>query len=231
VTLTVNGPESGPYRWTLTVTERRSPTTFGDELRVALADCDRGPVQLWIEAVDPDTEQQATELGFVAFRDLWQLRCPLPLPPTQQKPLITRAFTAEDADAFLAVNREAFAWHPEQGALSADDLEQRSHEPWFNPEGFRLLHDGPDLIGFCWTKIHQHPPLGEIYAIAVHPSHHGQGLGLPLTRAGLDWLADQGLTTGMLYVESDNDAANAVYARLGFVHHQTNRAYRYAPND
>jgi predicted N-acetyltransferase YhbS len=33
--------------------------------------------------------------------------------------------------------------------------------------------------------------MGEIYANAVDPDFHGQGIGGPLTRAGLQWLAEQ----------------------------------------
>ena len=46
-----------------------------------------------------------------------------------------------------------------------------------------------------------------------------------MTQAGLDYLQASGLTTAMLYVESDNDAANRVYSRLGFTRHHTDRAY------
>ena len=46
-----------------------------------------------------------------------------------------------------------------------------------------------------------------------------------MTLAGLEWLADQGLTVGMLYVESDNDPANATYEGIGFRRHHTDRAY------
>ena len=93
--------------------------------------------------------------------------------------------------------------------------------------GFRLLDDNDALIGFCWTKIHRgtEPDLGEIYVIAIDPSRHGQGLGKPMTLAGLEWLAEQGLTVGMLYVESDNDPANATYTSIGFRRHHTDRAY------
>ena len=47
-----------------------------------------------------------------------------------------------------------------------------------------------------------------------------------MTLAGLEWLSGRGLTAGMLYVESDNHPANAVYRRIGFDHHHTDRAYR-----
>lgn len=223
--LTVDHPETGPYRSVVTIAEPRPTHTLDDELTEALDRCDQGSVQLWVHNVDDQVDETVRRLGFTSYRDLWQLRCPLPLPISDQPAITTRAFTAADSQDFLEVNRRAFAWHPEQGALSADDLAARQREPWFDPDGFRLLHDGEELIGFCWTKIHTNPPLGEIYAIAVDPSRHGQGLGGPLTRAGLDWLAEHGLDTGMLYVESDNHAANAVYTALGFVHHQTNRAY------
>ena len=69
------------------------------------------------------------------------------------------------------------------------------------------------------------PNLGEIYVIAIDPSRHGKGLGKPMTLAGLAWLADHGLEHGMLYVESDNDPANATYAAIGFSRHHTDRAY------
>ena len=51
-----------------------------------------------------------------------------------------------------------------------------------------------------------------------------------MTLAGLEWLSARGLAVGMLYVESDNHPANAVYRRIGFEHHHTDRAYRRLPS-
>ena len=104
-------------------------------------------------------------------------------------------------------------------------------EPWFDADGFRLHHRDDRLAGFCWTKVHSDhdPPLGEIYVIAVDPDFSGRGLGRPMTLAGLEWLSARGLTAGMLYVESNNHPANAVYRRIGFEHHHTDRAYRRLP--
>jgi len=129
---------------------------------------------------------------------------------------------------FVAVNNRAFSWHPEQGDLTEEQFRQSMSKPWFDADGLRLLRIEGRLAGFCWTKIHSdsEPPLGEIYVIAIDPDFHGRGLGPPMTLAGLQWLADQGQHTGMLYVESDNNAANAVYKKLGFSHHHTDRAYR-----
>ena len=181
--------------------------------------------QLWIRDVAGDDDAAARRHGFEPYRDLWQLRCPL---PTEPSGLETRAFTPADVDEFVTVNNRAFHWHPEQGGLTADDVSDRMAEPWFDPDGFRLHHRDGRLAGFCWTKIHadHDPPLGEIYVIAVDPDFSGQGLGQPMTVAGLEWLARRGLAVGMLYVESDNHPANVVYRRIGFEHHHTDRAYR-----
>ena len=185
---------------------------------------DDGRVQLWIREVDAEADALASSLGFQRYRDLWQLRCAL---PNRESGLTTRAFTEADLDDFVRVNNRAFDWHPEQGGLTADAVRQTMTEAWFDPDGFRLLHEDGELVGFCWTKVHRdvEPSLGEIYVIAVDPSRHGMGLGKPMTLAGLEWLADQGLEHGMLYVESDNDPANATYASIGFSRHHTDRAY------
>ena len=68
--------------------------------------------------------------------------------------------------------------------------------------------------------------LGEIYAIAVDPEHHGRGLGRELTLAGLTHLAGRGLRHAILYVESDNRPARRMYRNLGFEVEFTNRAYQ-----
>lgn len=214
--------------WTIDVSNERTGVDLASELDAAIAhisDAGGGSADLWVHAIDDDADAVVLAAGFEAFRDLWQLRCPLPAEPST---IETRAYTDADADAMIGVNNRAFSWHPEQSGLSRERLAATMSEGWYNPDGFRIYERDGEILGFCWTKVHadEDPVLGEIFVIAVDPSAHGQGLGSPMTRAGLDWLAAQGITQGMLYVESDNDAANRVYERIGFVHHRTERAYR-----
>ncbi len=228
VALTIEGPNEGDCRWSLIVAEDRRRFDLRASLTDWLSANRDETVQLWLRQVDDQAHAIASELGFVPHRDLWQLRCTLPNSPSG---LVTRAFTADDIDAFVKVNNRAFHWHPEQSGLTVNAVRETMTEPWFNAAGFRLLHsDNGRLMGFCWTKIHRatDPELGEIYVIAVDPDFHGQGLGKPITLAGLEWLAAEGLRVGMLYVESDNHAANATYAAIGFARHHTDRAYRLA---
>ena len=184
-----------------------------------------GDFVLWVEQVDDSLDTSARAEGLEPWRDLLQMRCSLPAAHTD---VPTRAFRPSDAEAFLAVNNRAFAWHPEQGGMTLDDLAAKQAEPWFDPDGFRIHERDGRLAAFCWTKIHPalgDPALGEIYVIAVDPAFHGQGLGKALTLAGLAWLSAHGMAHGMLYVEHDNVAAVRTYERIGFHVHHVDRAY------
>ncbi len=236
VEIEYSGPESGKVTWRIEVSaaNRLTLATDGlqDELAAAVAAARAGgggTCRLWIGHVEPADDAVAARWGFTPYRDLWQLRAPLPAAPPD---LAVRPFEPGDAEAVLAVNQRAFRWHPEQGNMTADDLQRRQAESWYDPAGF-LLHELQGRVaGFCWTKVHpggRAPPedvaMGEIYVVAVDPDFQGRGIGTPLTLAGLAHLHSRGPATAMLYVESDNEAANAVYRRLGFRHHHTNRAY------
>ena len=62
---------------------------------------------------------------------------PLPDVEAAGRGVVVRAFRpGQDEVAFLAVNAEAFAGHPEQGSLGRADLDQRMAEAWFDPAGF-----------------------------------------------------------------------------------------------
>ncbi|MEM7276395.1 MAG: mycothiol synthase [Actinomycetota bacterium] len=197
----------------------------------SLTTADAATVELWGRPAAGWHRALADRNGFDDHRALHQMRCGLPI---DADPVPSRPFVpGQDEHRLLTVNNRAFADHPDQGGMTIDDLRAASTRPWFDPDGIRL-HDDPDdpdrLAGFCWTKIHQpladdQPALGEIYAIGVDPDHHGKGLGVPMTAAGLTWLAGQGLTTGMLYVEADNHPAIRTYEKLGFDRHRTDRAW------
>lgn len=182
-----------------------------------------GHVHYWVYEPTEAHTRIANLVGLSPGRDLWQMRVPLPLAETTD--LVTRPFVRDqDEAAWLEVNNAAFAWHPEQGDWTVDDLRQREDEAWFDPEGFLLHERDGRLAGFCWTKVHEEPPVGEIYVIAVHPDFAGQGLGRALTVAGLSHLAAT-TDTGMLYVDADNAPAVKLYEDLGFTVQSTNRAF------
>lgn len=211
---------------------------WGESLvRAALETAAPNPVLLWSHGDHPGAARLAGRLGFERVRDLWQMRRPLgaaaaadPLPPVELPAGTSiRTFSVgSDEQAWLDLNARAFASHPEQGGVTADDLARREAADWFDPAGFFLAEQGNRLVGFHWTKVHRGPPaVGEVYVVGVDPGAQGGGLGRALTLTGLHHLEDQGLGEVLLYVEADNLAARAVYERLGFAHTGTDVRYRH----
>ncbi len=195
-----------------------------DDLVPTISTLDIDTIELWGKPSQEFHEAAAATLGFSLHRSLHQMRCPLPNDATA---LATRSFIpGKDDETLRLVNNRAFAGHPDQGNLSATDLQARLDEPWFDPDGVRLYEVDGAVLGFCWTKVHDEQGLGEIYAIGIDPSAHGQGLGVPMTAAGLHWLAEAGLDTGMLYVEGDNEPALRTYRKLGFDIVRTDRVWQ-----
>nr|BFD84045.1 mycothiol synthase [Streptomyces sp. Xyl84] len=188
-------------------------------------------LRVWAHGGHSAARHLAQVLGLTLFRELRQMRRPLAgfeLPePALPQDVTVRAFVpGQDDAAWLAVNAEAFAHHPEQGSLTQRDLDARKAEPWFDPSGFFLAERAGRLVGFHWTKVHAEEGLGEVYVLGVRPGAQGGGLGKALTVTGLRHLAARGLPTAMLYVDADNKAAVAVYERLGFTTYETDLMYR-----
>lgn len=192
----------------------------GRLLDEALAAYGGGALSAWSHGDHPAAARLAERRGFERARALWVMRRPTadPLPELEVPAGLTiRGYTPADADELIRVNAAAFAHHPEQGAMDAADLAERMAEPWFDPAGLLLGYDGGRLAAFHWTKQHDYR-LGEVYVVGVDPAAQGRGLGKVLTLAGLHHLAGRGVDEVLLYVESDNAPAVAVYARLGFTH-------------
>lgn len=126
---------------------------------------------------------------------------------------------------WLEVNNDAFSWHPEQGGWDQQQLDRAREAEWFREEGVRLMYAGEELAGFHWTK--QHPDgTGEVYVVGLGSGYRGEGLGVPLLKAGLDHLAEEGSAQVILYVEADNEAAVKLYRRMGFVTRESHAVYK-----
>lgn len=201
--------------------------------------------RVWAHGNLPAAQAVAGALGLEPLRELLQLRRSLPAPalPELAMPdgIKLRTYAEGDDAEILRVNAAAFAWHPEQGAMSAQDLADQRAEPWFDPAGLFLAFDAADparLLGFHWTKVHAGsagepgaPDLGEVYVVGIDPAAQGRGLGALLTLAGLWHLRGLGLETVLLYVEGDNEAALKTYGRLGFERYRADVAYGRRAND
>lgn len=189
-----------------------------------------GPMRLWSHGDHPGAVRLAERTGLARVRELLVMRLDAgtELPPARVPDHVRiRVFEpGRDEAEVIAVNARAFDWHPEQGRLTVDDLVATEAEPWFDPAGFFLAVDGQDrVVGFHWTKVHP-DGVGEVYVVGVDPAAQGGGLGRALTLVGLHHLRSLGVPEIILYVESDNAPAVAVYTRLGFSVAKTDVAYQ-----
>ncbi|WP_436492756.1 mycothiol synthase [Actinokineospora sp. HUAS TT18] len=193
----------------------------GTELVRAVLDRATPGARFWSHGDHPAAAAIAAKAGLVKVRELLMMRLDLAgvdLPePKWPAGVRVRTFVpGQDEAALVEVNRRAFDWHPEQGALTVADVEATEREAWFDPAGFFLAVDAADrVLGFHWTKVHPGGE-GEVYVVGVDPAAQGGGLGKALTLAGLRHLVGLGLSEVILYVESDNGPAVAVYQGLGF---------------
>ena len=149
---------------------------------------------------------------------LLSLRLPVPAVAVPEGATLRNFEPGRDEDEWIAQNNAAFADHPEQGAWSRVDLDERTNEPWFDPSGFLLLEIDGRLAASCWTKVHElHPDrFGEIYVVSVHPDFQGHGLGRVMVTQGLASLRKKGVNDAVLFVDESNTDARKLYESLGF---------------
>jgi len=215
--------------------EARDAASTGALLHAAVAHAaGRGARQLtvWALGADDDDHPAFTAAGFRLDRALYEMRVPLPLTASPERPdgFTVRPFEPGRDDAeWVFVNNLAFAGHAEQGGWTEATLRGRMAEPWFDPSAFLLAFDAVGLAGFNWLKWHAprdgEPARGEIYVIGVDPRAQGTGLGRWLAVAGLQLMHERGAALGMLFVAAENHGAIALYESLGFTVHRTDRAY------
>lgn len=195
-----------------------------------------GRLVYWVFDAKPDHDRRLAAEGFEPKGDLFEMHVALPLAETPKWPdgVSVRPFQpGRDEHSWLVVNNRAFAGHPEQGGWTEETLARRMAEPWFDPELFLLAFDDDGLAGFNWLKIHESDRtpdasdgrLGEIFVIGVDPRIQGTGLGRALAVAGLEAVANRGITTGTLFTAADNAGALHLYRALGFAVHRVDRAY------
>ena len=211
--------------------EHRRSGIGSELLKSAIEICGQ-KMRLWSHGDLLAARLLAQSNNFIKVRTVIQMSKDL----TEVSPINTdyqiRSFLPDlDNQAWLTLNNQAFANHPEQGNWSEADLSIRVNEDWFDEKGFFVAQEKDQLIGFCWTKIHgghshthqadsdhhDHEPIGEIYVMAVSKEYEGRSIGKALTITGLNYLKYQGLSSAMLYVDEENKKAVNLYKSLGFV--------------
>jgi mycothiol synthase len=174
----------------------------------------------------PAAHALAARFGFAAVRTLLQLALD-PLPDAQPTERFEAFLPGTDDAEWVALNARVFAFHPEQGGVTVDDLRARQHEDWFDAGDFLVARDDDGrMVGYNWLKLEPGAAEGEIYVLGVDSAASGRGLGRRLMAAGLARLRQRGARAATLYVEADNTPAVALYRSMGFVDRTVDVQYR-----
>lgn len=94
----------------------------------------------------------------------------------------------------------------------------RTHLSHFSPEDVVLTYEGDKVTGYCWTEItpRRDEREGRICMLGVDPDYRGRGISRRLLLAGLAYLKSKGVRVAVLTVDSENEAASALYRSAGF---------------
>jgi mycothiol synthase len=220
----LSGGANGTSGWnTELVGDPSQPEAFPTVLSAVLAEARRAAVPLVRWWAPPSAAMGLLARSFHMECDhvLWRLEAPLTVAGTARPPSLAGALRLRpltlphELDAWLMLNRRAFAAHPMQGQWTRADVERRIAQPWFDPQGLLVAEADGQLMATCWVK-----PVGntrgELYVVAVDPTCQGSGVGRAVAAAGLRHLAARGARDACLYVADDNDPALRLYGRLGF---------------
>jgi mycothiol synthase len=208
--------EGDEPHWALEVAtafDRRQPSAERAALSAAESTIPAGAqTSLWVQRAD---QQEAAEaLGYSERRRVLRMDGALP-PDPEAVPSVTLGTVSGTGDeAMITVHNRAFAGHPEASGMTRARLAELRSMPWYDSNGVITAEIDGHLAGFCWTKLHA-DGTGEVYLLAVDPDHRGRGVGELLAATGFGSLRRSGARQAMLWVDADNEAAIALYRRLG----------------
>ena len=187
---------------------------------------DEAPISLW--AHREEQLDAAVLLGYRERRRVLRMQGPFPPDPDPSGVDLGTLSEAEDAE-LIALHNRAFAGHPEASGMTKQRLEELRAMDWYDPSGVVAARIDGRLAGYCWTKLHPDGD-GEVYLLAVDPDAQGLRLGESLAEAGYGWLQAQGAIQAMLWVDGTNEAAIALYRRIGLTPSHANVELYRAPN-
>ena len=136
-----------------------------------------------------------------------------------------RPFHPADFDAILALNQRSFAWHPEQGRWSPQDLEAVISADRFDPEDLMVYEHEGRIVAFfhAWLADEPVSDCAHLEVFAIDSDVTGRGLGSQLSGAIASHVLHRGVNIIVTYTEATNLPVNLILLRWGGVIHRIER--------
>lgn len=126
-----------------------------------------------------------------------------------------------DIERLMPLERDLFGTESWSGPLFWSELAQA------DTRHYLVAADAEEVVGYAGLCVY--PDEAYVQTLAVRPSHHGRGLGAALLMALLTEAARRGRDVVALEVRADNERAQALYRRFGFLPVGRRRGY-YQPS-
>jgi len=168
-----------------------------------------------------------SKLGFRFVRRFLELRLELSkvhLPEDEELALPCRHLQRGEEDKLAEMQNRAFADTWGYNPNTVEEVVYRLNAINRSPEDVILVCKGDKAVGYCWTATNVEEQAagatnkGRVYMLGVDPDHQakGKGIGKRVLLAGLAHLKSKGIEVVELTVDSENEAACALYESVGF---------------
>jgi ribosomal-protein-alanine acetyltransferase len=135
----------------------------------------------------------------------------------------TRAATADDLDAIMALERASFPSDAWSDAMMREELS--------SPHGwYVVVEEAGRLLGYAGLRAARGAADADIQTITIAAGGRGRGRGRALLRELLEEAARRGVRDVFLEVRADNPVAQALYLSEGFAEVGRRPRY-YQPDD
>lgn len=137
-----------------------------------------------------------------------------------QTTLHCRQLQHGEEDKLTQLQNRSFAGTWGYNPNTVEEITYRTNLSNCSPEDVILACDGDKPVGYCWTrkscKVAPGERTGQIPMLGVDPDYRGRGVGKGVLLAGLSYLKNRDLRFVDLTVDSENQAACALYRSVGF---------------
>ncbi len=166
-----------------------------------------------------------SKLGFEYIRRFLELRLDMANVRRQnidQAALGCRHLRRGEEDKLTQIQNRAFAGSWGYNPNTVETIAYRTSLSNCSPEDVVLAYDGDEVAGYCWTETSYQGEAvtgekkGRIFMMGTDPDYRGRGVGKRVLLAGLSHLKSKGLRVAELTVDSENEAACALYRSVGF---------------
>ena len=175
--------------------------------------------QISIPEANVAAKSLVSSLGFKLIRHYLELKLDFyntHLQDVKHGAIVIRPLGAGEEDKLTEIQNRSFAGSWGFNPNTTGEIVYRVHLRNSSPADVIMACEGDKPVGYCWTRVNPEENRGQIHMMGVDPDYRKKGIGQELLLSGLVHLKDKGAEVVELTVDSENQAARALYVSVGF---------------